>query len=154
MLRVNKKVEYAIIALIYLGSKEEKTASVREMSTHCHVPETLLSKIMQTMKNVGLVSAVYGNQGGYRLNRSLDDVNLLDLTQTISGPIHVAECLNPENHDCPVRPSCSIIAPMGVLNQKLIELFESTSLQALTPPPDLNTTAPRISVRTQELAAV
>jgi Rrf2 family transcriptional regulator, cysteine metabolism repressor len=131
MLRVNKKMEYGIIALLYLDTKEDKVASVREIATECGVPETLLSKIMQSMKSKTWVSAVYGNHGGYRLNQSLSDINLFDLTQTLVGPVHVASCLDPGSPECPAHSQCSIITPMTVLNQKLVDLFQSTSLETL-----------------------
>lgn len=132
MLRVNKKIEYGVIALLYLAGQTDKTASVREMAATCHVPETLLSKIMQSMKNEGFVSAVYGNQGGYRLNKSLAEINLLDLTRVLDGPIQVAECLEPGNGTCPVVDHCLIVSPMNTLNQKIIQLFKTTSLEALS----------------------
>lgn len=131
MLRMNKKMEYGIIALLYLDKKEDKVASVREISSECGVPETLLSKIMQTMKNESLVSAVYGNHGGYRLNQSLAQISLLDLSQTLVGPVHVASCLEPGKKECPAHSQCTIITPMSVLNQKIVELFQSTSLETL-----------------------
>jgi Rrf2 family protein len=131
MLRVNKKMEYGLIALLYLDAQEEKVASVREISTQCGVPEALLSKIMQTMKNHSLVSAVYGNTGGYRLNQSLAEVSLFDLSEALVGPVHVASCLEPGKSDCPAHAQCTIITPMTVLNSKIIELFQSTSLETL-----------------------
>ena len=131
MLRVNKKMEYGIIALLYLASEPCKVASVREIATSCNIPETLLSKIMQTMKNASFVTASHGNQGGYRLTRELSQINLLDVTQVLVGPVQVAECLEPGNHHCPVQSACTIATPMSLLNQKIIKLFESTSLETL-----------------------
>ncbi len=131
MLRVNKKMEYGIIALLYLDKQQDKAASVREIAESCGLPEPLLSKVMQSMKNRHLVSAVYGNQGGYRLGVNLSDINLLDLSQTLVGPMHVAACLDPESKECPAHSKCTIVAPMTVLNQKLTDLFQSTSLETL-----------------------
>ena len=131
MLRVNKKIEYGIIALLYLAGKEDKTASVREMSEVCQIPETLLSKIMQSMKSSGIVNALYGNQGGYHLSRDLGKISLLDLTTTLVGPVQVTECLKPGNDSCPVQTSCTIVTPMHLLNQKIVDLFSETSLEAL-----------------------
>ena len=133
MLRVNKKIEYAVLALLYLASHPEKVASVREIARECKVPETLLSKIMQAMKGCGFVSSVYGNHGGYRLNRTLDQISLLDINQALVGPVQVAECLEPGNKTCPAAANCSIVTPMNVLNQKLIQLFQTTSLETLAP---------------------
>ena len=131
MLRVNKKIEYAIIALLYLNDKEDKVASVREISAISKTPETLLSKVMQSMKNSGLVEAVYGNHGGYRLSRNLSEINLLNLTEILAGPVQVTECLEPGNESCPVKTTCAIVAPMHLLNQKIIHLFQETSLESL-----------------------
>ena len=131
MLRVNKKTEYGIIALLYLAQQDEQTASVRQMASTCSIPETLLSKIMQTMKAKGLVQPMYGNQGGYKLTRSLNDINLLEVAQTLQGPIQVTECVGDTGNQCPVKSSCTIISPMNVLNEKIVTLFQSTSLEAL-----------------------
>lgn len=131
MIRVNKKMEYGILALLYLSDKEDKVASVREIAAQCRIPETLLSKIMQTMKNRSFVSAVYGNQGGYRLTRDLAEINLLDLTHALVGPVNVVECLETGNEECPCRSTCQIVSPMNVLNQKINQLFQSTSIEAL-----------------------
>ena len=131
MLRVNKKIEYGVIALLYLASKPDKVASVREIAKTSRIPETLLSKVMQAMKSDGLVSAVYGNHGGYRLSRELSQINLLELTQALDGPVRVAECLEPGNEHCPAKATCSIASPMGVLNDKIISLFQATSLETL-----------------------
>ncbi len=133
MLRVNKKLEYGILALLHLDETSEKTASVREISSSCGIPVALLSKIMQSMKSVGIVQAVHGNQGGYRLMRELSQVSLLDINQVLVGPVQVADCLEPSVKACPVKESCSIVVPMGRLNQKLIDLFSSTSLESLSP---------------------
>lgn len=131
MLRVNKKLEYGIIALLHLASRPDRVASVREIASSCNIPETLLSKIMQSMKSSGFVSAVYGNHGGYRLNRDLSEISLLDINQVLVGPVQVAECLEPGNDQCPAIDSCTIATPMNVLNKKLIHLFQSTSLETL-----------------------
>ena len=128
---MNKKLEYGILGLLYLASESDKVASVREIAAQSNIPEALLSKVMQSMKNVGLVSSVHGNHGGYRLNRSLDKINLLELTQVLVGPVHVTECLEPGNESCRAKPSCTIIAPMSLLNQRIMSLFEETSLDTL-----------------------
>lgn len=131
MLRMNKKMEYGILALLHLASEPEKTASVREIASSCNIPETLLSKIMQTMKTVGFVAATQGNQGGYRLAKGLSEISLLDVTTVLVGPVQMTECLEPGNHECPVKNGCAIMSPMHALNQKIIHLFQETSLQTL-----------------------
>ena len=131
MLRVNKKMEYGILALLHLSAEPEKVASVREISHSCRIPEALLSKVMQLMKNAGMVKVTHGNHGGYQLNRDLAQINLLDMSQVLVGPVQLTECLEPGNEECPVRQGCRLVAPMTMLNQKLIDLFQTTSLESI-----------------------
>lgn len=132
MLRLNKKIEYGVLALLYLYGKEDRTASVREMASECRISETLLSKIMQSMKTAGIVNASYGNQGGYHLTKDIAEINLLEMTRLLAGPVQVAECLDPKRSTCPVKESCTIVTPIQVLNNKIMKLFEQTSLETLS----------------------
>jgi len=131
MLKMNKKLEYGVIALIHLASKETGVASVREISGAYGVPETLLSKVMQCLKAQGMVLSLHGHHGGYRLNRPLSQINLLELTQALVGPVVVVECLTPGNVHCPAQTNCTIVTPMGKLNQRIISLFQQTSIDSL-----------------------
>jgi len=131
MLRVNKKMEYGILALAFLAAQPGRTASVREISAACRIPEALLSKVMQAMKNAGFVTVTHGNQGGYRLFRPLEEINLLNVTEILVGPVQVAECLEPGNDNCPVGAACTLMAPMHQLNQKIMQLFAATTVHSL-----------------------
>lgn len=131
MFRVNKKLEYGVIALLYLSRLDETVASAREISKDCGIPLALLSKVLQTMKNARLLTAVHGNHGGYALSRPLADINLLQLTQVLVGPIQVAECFSPGKVTCPAYEACTIVTPMTKLNQRIVDLFQQTSVENL-----------------------
>jgi len=132
MLRINKKVEYGVMALLHLGTLPESVASVREISELSGISETLLSKVMQRLKAAGFVDSVHGNQGGYRLTKDLANISLLEVAQWLSGPVSVAECLQPGSDTCPVKQACTLVSPMNVLNQKIIRVLKETSLDSLT----------------------
>lgn len=119
------------MALLHLAHNEVRVASVREIAAAYQIPEALLSKIMQRLKGGGFVAAVHGNRGGYRLCRGLSEISLLDLTQTLVGPLRVVGCLDLDKKHCSVMPVCTIVTPMNVLNTKIAEFFQSTSLEAL-----------------------
>jgi Rrf2 family protein len=131
MLKMNKKLEYGVMALIHLGGEKEKVSSVKENAQSYHIPENILSKVMQSLKNVGLVSPVHGNHGGYRLTKELSQINLLEINNAVVGPVQIADCLGPKNGDCPAKSACSIISPIDKLNEKIIHLFESTNIEHL-----------------------
>ncbi len=127
-------MEYGIIALLHLSQEPQKVASVREISATCHIPEALLSKVMQMMKNAGMVKVTHGNHGGYQLNRELSHISLLDISNVLVGPVQITECQEPGNNECPARQGCRLVTPMTALNQKLIDIFQATSLESIATP--------------------
>lgn len=146
MLRINKKMEYGLIALLYLNSKEllsrtteqsesngrpSAVASVREIAKKYGISEPLLGKIMQNLRAQNLVSVVHGNQGGYRLTKDINGISLLELNDALQGPLRVTSCLESTGRECPVHGHCPITGPMEVLNRKITQLFESTTVRNL-----------------------
>jgi DNA-binding IscR family transcriptional regulator len=74
---------------------------------------------------------VYGNHGGYRLNKELSEISLLKLNESLVGPVQVASCLEPGRETCPVKHGCTIASPMNLLNQRIVQLFQDTTLETL-----------------------
>jgi Rrf2 family transcriptional regulator, nitric oxide-sensitive transcriptional repressor len=131
MLRINKKMEYGMMALLYLNAKPDRVASVREIAEAHGIPEQLLSKVMQSLKGNQLVTSVYGNHGGYRLSRDLALISLFDLSRSVVGPVQLAACLEPGKQACPAMAGCTIMTPMSYLNKMIVQLFQETSLATL-----------------------
>ena len=68
MLKISRKVEYALIALRHLqGLKKEELASAKELADSYGVPKELLAKVLQRLAKKNIVDAVKGPHGGYRL---------------------------------------------------------------------------------------
>jgi Rrf2 family protein len=119
MLKINKKLQYGLDALLFLSSAGAKAVSTREISERCEAPEAMLSKILQSLKASGLVQAVHGNRGGYRLARPLPEIALSELVTAI------------EERRRPRRLPSTASAPLKKLGEKLGKFLETTSLESL-----------------------
>ncbi|HDP98510.1 MAG TPA: hypothetical protein ENN22_04915 [bacterium] len=59
MLKISKKIEYALIALICMSDKSEaELTTIREMSNSFNLPVELLGKIMQRLTNSRIINLV------------------------------------------------------------------------------------------------
>ena len=68
MLKITRKVEYALIALRHFQNQEkDKLTSAKEMSKTYGIPQELLAKILQRLARENIVDAVKGPAGGYKL---------------------------------------------------------------------------------------
>ncbi|MFT7583239.1 MAG: Rrf2 family protein [Myxococcota bacterium] len=141
MLRLNKKTEYALLALRYLGRTDPDAepsalapgihASAREIATWYNIPEGLLAKVLQGLKRLGVLTATKGGRGGYRLGRPLSQVPLLQILTAFSGEPGLVECIS-DNHDtCAQARQCDIKGPLEVLNRAVMQPLQRMSVQDL-----------------------
>ena len=69
MLKLTRKVEYALIALRYMQrNREGNCASAKEISNLYNIPLPLLSKILQNLSRANIIHSIRGPHGGYLLN--------------------------------------------------------------------------------------
>ena len=66
MLKITRKVEYALIALSQMQMKgDDSLTSVKEISRQNDIPYELLAKTMQLLARAEIVEAIKGPHGGY-----------------------------------------------------------------------------------------
>jgi Rrf2 family protein len=129
MLKINKKIEYALIALNYMRQKApEQLTSAKEISSIFNIPFAPTARVLQIMAQNGFLQASQGVHGGYRLLKNLADVSLGDLNNIIAGPIQITTC-STRAGSCDLTSLCKIHLPMNRLNHKLQDLFNTIILK-------------------------
>jgi Rrf2 family nitric oxide-sensitive transcriptional repressor len=129
--RLNRKVEYALMALKVMASKRPgELTSAKEVVEHTGCPFDATARVMQQMVQRGILRSEQGAHGGYLLVRDLGKVSLLDLSEMILGKIAVAKCLHSES-ECELVGSCNIMSPVSNLNRRISEFYQNLSVGEL-----------------------
>lgn len=134
MLMLSKKVEYGLIAVLHMASlPNSDLATAKEISDHYGIPGDLLGKVLQALSRDGIVEAVHGAKGGYRLRRSLDTMKLGQVIEAVEGPVFIARCQeDPAN--CGQFHTCNIKEPVMQINDQLQNYIHGISLAAFRKP--------------------
>ena len=131
MLKLTKKIEYALIAISYMNKKDKnKLSSSKEISLAYNIPKELLAKTMQLLTKVGYLNAIKGAKGGYYINKSLDTIKLIDFIENIEGPFGLVNC-QVDQH-CDIINNCEIKTPIFKINGNIRSVFKETSLLDIT----------------------
>ena len=129
MIRISKKVEYALMALKFISNSDHKLVTAREISDNKNIPYDLLSKILQKLKNENILASNQGINGGYSMNKRPEDIPLFNLMTAIDGDMAIAECLHESGvKDCCMEDTCSIKSPVSLLQKEVEELFKRKSI--------------------------
>ena len=131
MLKITRKVEYALIALRHMQLKEsEELTSTKEIATRYGVPLQLLAKTLQHMARDGILEAVQGSAGGYRVATNLDKISMKDFFEKLEGPLGMMDCYF--DSDCIQIGACNIRVPIQRINDNMRNLFSQMSVQEVT----------------------
>lgn len=87
-MRLSKKTEYALRALIYAaGHPEGTTFQIKELAERNGIPKKFLELILLELKNSGIVQSKRGVAGGYLLTRRPEEIRSSEIIEAIEGPV-------------------------------------------------------------------
>lgn len=131
MTRLNRKVEYALMALKHMSGKGPgELTTAKEVAEAYRAPFDATARVLQVMAQKGILGVEHGALGGYRIIADLHRTSLHDLISAIQGPPKIARCMH-KNDQCDIQMYCNIVSPVQALNQKLADFYQSVSLAEL-----------------------
>lgn len=111
-MRLTRQTNYAIRILMYCTANDGRLSRIPEIAAAYSVSELFLFKILQPLVENGLVATVRGRNGGVKLGRSADTINLFDVVRVTEESFAMAECFEKDASDCPLIDHCSLNAAL------------------------------------------
>jgi Rrf2 family cysteine metabolism transcriptional repressor len=130
MLKLSKKMEYAIMAMQYFAIKRGSIVPAKEIADKYDISFEFLSKTLQVLLRNGLVTSQKGTRGGYELTNDPEKITIGDIVFAIDGQSALVQCMDEEGNDkeCERMENCTIRNPIKVIQNKINDVFHSTSL--------------------------
>jgi Rrf2 family protein len=132
MLRLSKKADYGLIALMHLAAKAPgRSASAKEIAEAHSLPLTLLAKVLQKLSREGFLAAVHGTNGGYKLARSADRISALEVIRAMDGPVFLTSC-STKASGCSQTPKCMARGPLEKIREDISRLLDGISISEMS----------------------
>ncbi len=129
IIHVSEAASLALHTATLLASEPERIFSTREIATSLSVSEAHLAKVMQRLGKVGLVRSVRGPKGGFVLGKKPEEITLLEVYESIDGPLGRSNCL----FGTPVcgNQKCLMGDLLQSVNRQARDYFENTTLSQI-----------------------
>jgi Rrf2 family transcriptional regulator, iron-sulfur cluster assembly transcription factor len=115
--------------MVFLARSGRDTALLgRDLSAISGVPANYLSKILLTLKRAGMVTAVRGQGGGYRLSRDPKEIKLIEIVEIFDRPRAHPRCLLSFEEECSAHDACSAHDRWKLVREVYLNFLESTAL--------------------------
>ena len=87
-MRISRRGEYGLAAILYLASQPSGKLSLRdEIAGRCGIPRNFLAQILARLRSRGILGSVRGKKGGYYLKAEPGRLSLADVLEALEGPI-------------------------------------------------------------------
>ncbi|MCS7008834.1 MAG: Rrf2 family transcriptional regulator [Chthoniobacterales bacterium] len=121
MLKLSKKSEYALRALLTIARNPAQLHTIPQISQNSDVPPKFLEQILLSLRHAGILESRRGAGGGYMLSRNPASIRLLEAIEAVEGK----NLLLTEKMDDAVGKYFHELA------QDLLKKFNSTTLEDL-----------------------
>jgi Rrf2 family protein len=138
MLSLNRKTDYALIALAYMADRAGQWSSAREIAEVSEVPSALLMNILKTLHQGHILRSSRGSRGGYRIATDLERLSLFDLIRVLEN-----EDVDEPQTDGDGEPACcgrynisraGLHGPVHAFHHKLRRFLKTVKLSDLVLP--------------------
>jgi Rrf2 family protein len=89
---VSQTAEYALRAVICLGSQGHTPLTTQQIAEVTRVPAGYLSKVLQLLGRAGIVRAQRGLHGGFTLAPPMDTLSVLDVVNAVDPIKRIERC--------------------------------------------------------------
>ena len=127
----SKKCEYGMQAVLYLAAQDQGTVVTAEkISRVLKIPKEFISKILQSLRESGLISSIKGKSGGFCLAKPASEIKLIDVVEAIDG-LETFDCCVLGFPECTPDTPCPVHDSWGALRTKAFEMLSNETLDRL-----------------------
>ena len=123
-MKLPESTEWVLHAVASLAQLDERAAaSAAQLAEHVDVPPAYLAKQLQALVRAGLLRAMTGPRGGFRLARPADEITFLAVVEAIDGssPFYVCNEIRQRGRGAvppeQCRKTCTIATAMDRAEQ-------------------------------------
>ncbi len=132
-MKLSKRGEYGIRALINLASHPDKNAivQIKDIAEAEKIPIKFLEQILVVLKNAGMVQSRLGSAGGYHLGKPAEQITLGQVVRLLDGPLAPIRCVSQVAYEpcaCPDEATCGLRMVMGDVRNAIANILDNTTL--------------------------
>ena len=125
-IQLSEAASIGIHALVLISNSSDNFMNVNMIAEKTGASKNHIAKVMNTLVKSGFVSSVRGPAGGFSLAMEANEINLLDIYESIEGKIILKDC----PFDKPVCPfeNCMMGGIFHKVTEELVDFLKTHTL--------------------------
>ncbi len=106
-MNITRFTDYSLRVLIYVAINEKELATIKSIAEQYEISKNHLMKVVQELSAQGYLQAIRGKNGGIRLGKPADSINVGELVKRFEADSTLVECFG-SNNQCVITPACQL----------------------------------------------
>jgi len=130
-MHITRYTDYSLRVLIYLAALEEdRLATIQEIADSYGISKNHLMKVVHQLNKKQYIETIRGKNGGMRLYRAPDDINIGALVRETEQDLDLVECFSGDGA-CKITPVCGLKNIFDEALQAFLDVLDKYTLAEL-----------------------
>ena len=131
-MKISTRGRYALRVMIDLAEhSSDSFIPLKDIVMRQEISQKYLEGIMTDLSKAGMLDGQHGKGGGYKLNRSPDQITVLEILRTTEGDLAPISCLNEDAQPCQRASECRTLPMWEKLYKMIRDYFDGITLADL-----------------------
>ena len=130
-MRLTSYTDYALRTLMYLAINRDHLITIQGIADLHNISKNHLTKVAHQLGQLGLVETVRGRNGGLKLGREPDEINIGKVVRLTETDFYMAECFERGNKNCTYSSSCALKGVLGSATDAYLQVLDAVTLKDL-----------------------
>ncbi len=135
-MRLTQHSNYAMRLLMYCALKPDHTVRLAEIAGAYDISGHHLNKIAQRLVHIGAIQAIRGRNGGIRLAKAPEDINIGEVIRQTEENMIIVECFSEETNTCPLISQCKFRLLLQDALAAFLKVLDAYTLDDMIAHPD------------------
>lgn len=122
-MQLTRYTDYSVRVLTHLATYPERLPCIAEIARAFGISRSHLMKVVQDLGQSGYLETVRGRNGGIRLRRQPQDINLGALVRHTEKHFEVVACA-----DCLIAPACQVTGVFAQATRAFLAVLDQYTL--------------------------
>jgi len=130
-MRLTSYTDYALRTLMYLASNRDHLATIQNIADLHGISKNHLTKVVHQLGQLGLLETVRGRNGGLKLGREPEEINIGKVVRHTETDFYMAECFDRDNKNCAYSAGCTLKGVLSSATAAYLEVLDGVTLENL-----------------------
>jgi Rrf2 family transcriptional regulator, nitric oxide-sensitive transcriptional repressor len=138
-MRLTTYTDYALRTLMYLAANRERLVTIQDIASAHDIAKNHLTKVVHQLGILGVVESLRGRNGGIKLGKAPDQINIGAVVRSTEPDFYMAECFDPGKNTCILSSACVLKGALHKATKAYLAVLDGVTLTDL-----MQTPAPRV----------